>query len=296
MGLEACANGHPWTPENTYTNPSSGYRVCRECRRVDKRKWVKKNQTRPCSVDGCDRTRMGAMNLCPTHHYANIKDRPKPRCTVDGCERPRHWEGLCQAHHARLVRNGDVMADVPVRDHTAALVCTRCGAELAPVAERSGTGTLCGPCKQIRNREWRESHHCSIDGCRNLYDSRGYCDTHLRRLTRLGDPLAEFDVTGENSPQYKGDKIKYRAAVSRVREQRGDLTECEFCGTTDPDKFYAWMLNPEVDESHVVYGYNTSSGQNMQRFSLDIYDYVRVCLSCKQYKVFETKKEQNDAR
>lgn len=25
-----CANGHLWTPENTYTNPS-GYRVCRTC-------------------------------------------------------------------------------------------------------------------------------------------------------------------------------------------------------------------------------------------------------------------------
>lgn len=31
---EACIYGHPFTPENTYTNPASGNRQCRTCRRL----------------------------------------------------------------------------------------------------------------------------------------------------------------------------------------------------------------------------------------------------------------------
>lgn len=29
-----CANGHPWTPENTYRHPAQGSRICRSCTRA----------------------------------------------------------------------------------------------------------------------------------------------------------------------------------------------------------------------------------------------------------------------
>jgi hypothetical protein len=35
---EACAHGHPYTPETTYTHPVRGYRVCRVCKSERKRR------------------------------------------------------------------------------------------------------------------------------------------------------------------------------------------------------------------------------------------------------------------
>lgn len=32
---DCCVHGHPYTPENTYTHPTTGARACRECRRID---------------------------------------------------------------------------------------------------------------------------------------------------------------------------------------------------------------------------------------------------------------------
>lgn len=33
-GVPACPSGHPWTPYNTYTEPGTGKRRCRECHRL----------------------------------------------------------------------------------------------------------------------------------------------------------------------------------------------------------------------------------------------------------------------
>lgn len=40
-----CANGHVWTPENTYVNPVTGYRFCRQCGRDA----VRRYNARRCS-------------------------------------------------------------------------------------------------------------------------------------------------------------------------------------------------------------------------------------------------------
>lgn len=37
--IPTCRHGHPWTPENTYINPSNGGRVCRECHRSNHRRY-----------------------------------------------------------------------------------------------------------------------------------------------------------------------------------------------------------------------------------------------------------------
>lgn len=34
-----CNDGHLWTPDNTYTNSTTGSRTCKTCRRLTKRKW-----------------------------------------------------------------------------------------------------------------------------------------------------------------------------------------------------------------------------------------------------------------
>lgn len=39
-----CVNGHEFTAENTYTNPTTGYRDCRVCQADRKRKWAKVNR------------------------------------------------------------------------------------------------------------------------------------------------------------------------------------------------------------------------------------------------------------
>lgn len=33
-GITTCMRGHPWTRDNTYVNPSSGYKQCRICRKA----------------------------------------------------------------------------------------------------------------------------------------------------------------------------------------------------------------------------------------------------------------------
>ncbi len=37
------------------------------------------------------------------------------RCSVTTCERPTKHRGLCGAHYQRLIKHGDVQADVPLR-------------------------------------------------------------------------------------------------------------------------------------------------------------------------------------
>lgn len=41
-----CVNGHDLTPENVYTNPSTGLRSCRRCHREDNREWMREYRAR----------------------------------------------------------------------------------------------------------------------------------------------------------------------------------------------------------------------------------------------------------
>ncbi len=36
--VETCPQGHPWTEDNTYHNPATGARMCRECARARQRR------------------------------------------------------------------------------------------------------------------------------------------------------------------------------------------------------------------------------------------------------------------
>lgn len=44
-GTEFCRHGHRYTLDNTYTNPASGRRTCRECQRAARRASLRRLRT-----------------------------------------------------------------------------------------------------------------------------------------------------------------------------------------------------------------------------------------------------------
>jgi HNH endonuclease/helix-turn-helix protein len=70
-------------------------------------------------------------------------------CSVPGCERKRGGRGLCDSHYVRLKNDGDVHADVPIRDY------------------RTAT--------------------CSVFNCGRKHYGRGLCQMHWSRARRTGD-------------------------------------------------------------------------------------------------------------
>lgn len=79
---------------------------------------------------------------------------PKRTCSVDGCGRPHKSKGYCGPHHARLLKTGDVRADLPI-----------------------GTRP-------------RVAGDCTIDGCDRPLLAKGWCAAHYQRWSTYGDPLA----------------------------------------------------------------------------------------------------------
>lgn len=123
---------------------------------------------------------------------------------------------------------------------------------------------------------------CSIDGCgREIgpHGARGWCSRHYKRWLKRGDPLDAgrprgswlSHGTGEASNVWKGDRVSYGGAHSRVRRARGTPTLCEHCGGTGPE--YDWALSHEalgpilIDPSGRAYSPNPA-------------DYIRLCPPC----------------
>lgn len=52
----------------------------------------------------------------------------------------------------------------------------------------------------------KATRKCSIDGCENKHDARGYCKSHWRRWKRHGDPLAK-GVRGR--PAFEGTREEF---------------------------------------------------------------------------------------
>lgn len=80
------------------------------------------------------------------------------------------------------------MTDQP----TAKLCECGCG-KPAPIAKKTARriGHIKGePVRFIQNHRPRSPETCSIEGCCNPHDSRGWCSTHWRRWKLYGDPLA----------------------------------------------------------------------------------------------------------
>lgn len=88
-----------------------------------------------CNVEGCERDHYG-LGWCEAHYDrvrktgepgpAEIRRKAQNRsagsgvCTVAGCDKPiRYYESLCAAHYARLMKTGDVRAEIPLGVKTA---------------------------------------------------------------------------------------------------------------------------------------------------------------------------------
>ena len=83
-------------------------------------------------------------------------------CSVPGCDRPLKYKAkrLCNAHGARLLRFGDVLAHAP-----------------CPKRER-------------------RSGSCSVPGCRRPAQTKGMCNAHYQRVRRgsdVGPPIGRGD-------------------------------------------------------------------------------------------------------
>lgn len=92
-------------------------------------------------------------------------------CKVEECGRAVDARGLCPGHYARLRRDGDVHAAVPL-------------------------GAL------ITAKTYKE---CSVDGCERRAESRGWCMSHYSNWHAHGDPVEGLTQQhgGWNTPEYK---------------------------------------------------------------------------------------------
>lgn len=94
-----------------------------------------------------------------------------PECSIEPCDREVYSTKLCEPHYRRLIRNGDVQADVPIG--RAKNQCT--------VAWTSDEG-----------RTERCQHHADADGL---------CHGHYQRMVRLGDVQNDIPLGRRRQPE-----------------------------------------------------------------------------------------------
>ena len=117
---------------------------------------------RKCSPDDCPRTDVaGYDGLCRKHYgrkrktgTTDLRQRSGLICSVEACGEPARTKNLCGTRYSRLLKGGDVQADVPIRklrELGESKPCSRCGStkpltDFAP-DNRDGDG------RQARCRE-----------------------------------------------------------------------------------------------------------------------------------------------
>jgi hypothetical protein len=88
---------------------------------------------------------------------------------------------------------------------------------------------------------------------------------------KIRNARANLGLRREQTSQWKGDEIGYRAAHSRLHVERGRPSRCELCGVSD-DRRYEWALSHDAE--HV------RAGDRGRPFSPRPDDYIRVCCRC----------------
>lgn len=97
----------------------------------------------------------------------------------------------------------------------------------------------------------------------------------MRRHGMTPRKAAPRDQSGGANPNWRGERIGYKAAHDRVSAVRGKPCNCEHCGTTDPEKRYHWA--------------------NLTKQFHNPNDYIRLCISCHRkfdHAIANTRKEE----
>lgn len=149
-----------------------------------------------CETIGCSRSTRARR--CSEHGM------PKADvCTVDGCNKAARRRDLCSAHHTRLLRYGDVLADIPLTRST----------------------TLAGT--------------CSEPGCKRRRAARGLCGTHYGRYRRVGRLGLNPPPTEEEVAQRIATQREYQRrfkAAEYARDPKAALARDRTWRIANPEK------------------------------------------------------------
>lgn len=132
------------------------------------------------------RYKSGRIGTCATcrkeqRHKARAKVALKP-CEIEECGRPQMARGLCSMHYSRI-REGK---EIGPANSTRTKISGNC------IEDGCGGQVYCQRRCSIHYRIWAAKNRgqCRADGCKNFSASkRGYCNNHLAKLRRYGDPM-----------------------------------------------------------------------------------------------------------
>jgi hypothetical protein len=130
---------------------------------------------RICIVDDCPRTDVvGYDGLCRKHYErkrktgtTELRQRPRLICSVETCGEPVRTMKLCGTHYSRLLKVGDVQADVPIRklrELGASKPCSTCDIvkplnDFAPDnRHRDGRQARCRECVKAYQKRYRQDN------------------------------------------------------------------------------------------------------------------------------------------
>lgn len=103
---------------------------------------------------------------------------------------------------------------------------------------------------------------------------KGYrVQTILQRYLPERRPRIKRNQRGSANHMWKGDKAGYQALHLRVESQRGKAMRCDWCDSSD-QKRYEWA--------------------NLTGDYTNVWDYVRLCLSC--HRTYDAKRRKETGR
>lgn len=117
-------------------------------------------------------------------------------CSVPSCDRNYFARGYCRAHKARLDRNGDVFADVPLAAPPSggSTPCTADGCEKV--------GRSSGLCATHYHKAFMQGARvngvadiCTVEGCKRPVRSKSLCTMHYARFMHHGTTDAPTRAT-----------------------------------------------------------------------------------------------------